>query len=152
MIGAWTAFRRACGGQYTEPSAPAQRDCGPGPARPLWHNAGVSALATQTMTETEFNRQVDATLRAIEDAVDASGADIDYDQQGGVLTLQFANGAKLIFSRQPPLRQLWLAAPSGGFHFDWQNARWQLAGGDTLAAWLGREASRLAGENLEFDV
>lgn len=102
------------------------------------------------MNETEFNRQVDATLRAIEDAIDANGADIDYDQQGGVLTLQFASGAKLIFSRQPPLRQLWLAAPSGGFHFDWRDGRWRLASGDTLTTFLNREASRLAGETLEF--
>ncbi|NQD36246.1 iron donor protein CyaY [Permianibacter sp. IMCC34836] len=102
------------------------------------------------MTESEFNRQVDASLRAIEDAIDASGADIDYDQQGGVLTLLFASGAKLIFSRQPPLRQLWLAAPSGGFHFDWRDSRWQLASGETLSQFLSREASRLAGESLEF--
>ena len=104
------------------------------------------------MNETEFNRQVDVTLRAIEDAIDASGADIDYDQQGGVLTLQFASGAKLIFSRQPPLRQLWLAAPSGGFHFDWRDDHWQLANGDALTTFLNREASRLAGEPLEFKL
>ena len=28
------------------------------------------------MNETDFNRQVDLTLRAIEDAIDANGADI----------------------------------------------------------------------------
>lgn len=102
------------------------------------------------MNESQFNAQVDATLRAIEDAIDASGADLDYDQQGGVLTLQFPSGAKLIFSRQPALRQLWLAAPSGGFHFDWRDEHWQLAGGETLNDFLNREASRLAGTDLEF--
>lgn len=102
------------------------------------------------MNESEFNRQIDATLRAIEDAVDACGADIDYDQQAGVLTLYFENGAKLIFSRQPPLSQLWLAAPTGGFHFDWRGGHWCLANGETLAQFVSREASRLAGETLEF--
>ncbi len=102
------------------------------------------------MNESEFNRLVDATLRTIEDAAEATGADIDTDQQGGVLTLEFADGAKLIFSRQAPLRQLWLAAPSGGFHFDWREGRWQLAGGESLAHFLSREASRLAGTALEF--
>lgn len=104
------------------------------------------------MNESEFNRQVELSLRHIEDAIDACGADIDYDQQGGVLTLQFAGGAKLIFSRQPPLQQLWLAAPSGGFHFAWRNDGWQLATGETLAQFLSREASRLTGEPLEFTL
>jgi len=102
------------------------------------------------MNDSEFNRQVDATLRGIEDAIDASGADIDYDQQGGVLTLRFASGAKLIFSRQAPLCQLWLAAPSGGFHFAWRENVWQLGTGETLTQFLNREASRLAAEPLEF--
>jgi len=104
------------------------------------------------MNESEFNRLVDASLRRIEDIAEAADADIDTDQQGGVLTLEFATGAKLIFSRQAPLRQLWLAAPSGGFHFDWRDGQWQLAGHETLAHFLSREASRLAGTVLEFTL
>jgi CyaY protein len=103
------------------------------------------------MNESEFNRQIESTLRAIEDAVDASGADIDYDQQGGVLTLEFTSGAKLIFSRQPPLSQLWLAAPSGGFHFSWQDGQWRLPTGETLTQFVSREASTLAGETLKLE-
>ncbi len=108
------------------------------------------------MNESEFNRLVDATLRTIEDciqnSVEAADADIDADQQGGVLTLEFASGAKLIFSRQTPLRQLWLAAPTGGFHFAWRDGFWQLGNGETLAPFLAREASRLAGTALEFTL
>lgn len=104
------------------------------------------------MNESEFNRQVDRTLTAIEDAIDDSGADIDFDQQGGVLTLTFSNRSKLIFSRQPPLKQLWLAAPTGGFHFDWVNSRWQLPDGTTLTTFVNQLAEQLAGQplNLEF--
>ena len=29
------------------------------------------------------------------------------------------NGTTMVFSRQPPTRQLWLAARAGGFHFAW---------------------------------
>lgn len=100
------------------------------------------------MNESEFNRLVDATLRAIEDAVDGCDADIDCDQQGGVLTLRFAGGAQLIFSRQAPLAQLWLAAPSGGFHFSWRPPYWQLGDGETLQQFVNREASRLTGETV----
>ncbi len=57
-------------------------------------------------------------------------SDIDYEIGGGVLTVTFENGTSLVFSRQPPTRQLWLAARSGGFHYeyderagDWRNTR-----------------------------
>jgi CyaY protein len=41
------------------------------------------------------------------------------ENSGGVLTVRFDNGSQLILSRQAPLRQLWVAARSGGFHFDY---------------------------------
>ena len=41
------------------------------------------------------------------------------ENSGGVLTVRFDNGSQLILSRQPALRQLWVAARSGGFHFDY---------------------------------
>ena len=57
-------------------------------------------------------------------------SDLDYETGGGVLTVDFANGTTMVFSRQPPVRQLWLAARSGGYHFeydedegDWRNTR-----------------------------
>ena len=103
------------------------------------------------MNESEFNRLVDRTMAAIEDAIDDSGADIDFDQQGGVLTLSFENGSKLIFSRQPPLKQLWLAAPAGGFHFDWVDGEWQLPDGRALNTLVNQFASDLAGEALQLE-
>ncbi len=44
------------------------------------------------MNESEFDRLAEDTMFAIEEAVDASGADIDYDTGGGVLTLEFSDG------------------------------------------------------------
>ena len=69
------------------------------------------------MNESEFHSLADQTIEDIQDAIDASGADIDYEESGGVLTLDFDNGSKIIFSKQPPMKQLWMAARSGGFHF-----------------------------------
>lgn len=103
------------------------------------------------MNESEFNRLVDCMMAAIEDAIDDSGADIDFDQQGGVLTLSFENGSKLIFSRQPPLKQLWLAAPAGGFHFDWVDGQWRLPDGRDLNTLVNQFASDLAGEALQLE-
>ena len=38
------------------------------------------------MNESEFQEIVDQTIQNIQDAIDDSGADIDYDEVGGVLT------------------------------------------------------------------
>ena len=71
------------------------------------------------MNESEFQEIADQTIEDIQDAIDASGANIDYDEIGGVLTLEFENGSKIIFSKQGAMNQLWMAAKSGGFHFDY---------------------------------
>lgn len=71
------------------------------------------------MTESEFNDLVDSTLETLEFALDELDDDVDYEVAGGVLTLEFDNGSTMVFSRQPPVQQLWLAARSGGFHFSW---------------------------------
>ena len=74
------------------------------------------------MTESEFNEMVDETFEALEMALDEVEGDLDYETSGGVLTVDFENGTTMVFSRQPPTRQLWLAARSGGFHFAWNEA------------------------------
>ena len=82
------------------------------------------------MTESEFNEAIDAIFEALELALDQVDADLDYENSGGVLTVEFENDTKLVFSRQPPTRQLWFAARSGGFHYafdaavgDWRDTR-----------------------------
>ena len=71
------------------------------------------------MNESEFHQQVDAMLLAIEEAIDDSEAEIDYENAAGILTLELDNGSQIIINRQTPVKQLWLAARNGGFHFDW---------------------------------
>ena len=82
------------------------------------------------LSESEFNALIDETFAALEQALDAIDDDLDFETSGGVLTVTFANDTRLVFSRQPPTRQLWLAARAGGFHFaydeaagDWRNTR-----------------------------
>jgi len=82
------------------------------------------------MSESEFNALIERTFEALQYALDAVDADLDYEMSGGVLTVAFENGTRLVFSRQPPTRQLWLAAREGGFHFaydeaahDWRDTR-----------------------------
>jgi CyaY protein len=71
------------------------------------------------MTETEFLEQAERTLAAIEAAVETVSEDLDIEMSraGNVLTLELANGSKVIVNSQAPTQQLWVAAKSGGFHY-----------------------------------
>ena len=107
-----------------------------------------------SLSEARFHDLIDATQQAVEDIFDDSGLDVDLENSGGVLTVRFDNGTPLIFSRQVPIRQLWVAARSGGFHFDYDEdeQRWICDTSDEL---LGEMLSRFvleqAGTELEFD-
>lgn len=97
---------------------------------------------------------MDATQEKLEDIFDDSGLDVDLENSAGVLTVKFENGTQLIFSRQEPLRQLWLAARSGGFHFDFneEDNNWQCDSSDELLSeMLARLVLEQAGADLDFD-
>jgi CyaY protein len=106
------------------------------------------------MNESEFYDIAEHTIEQIQDAIDNAGADIDYDEVGGVLTLEFDNGSKIIFSRQPPVKQLWMAAKSGGFHFDYDehDDKWICDSGahEELFVMLSRLASEQGGIDVEL--
>ena len=108
------------------------------------------------MNESEFQEIAEQTIEDIQDAVDNSGADIDYDEIGGVLTLEFEDGSKIIFSKQGAMNQLWMAAKSGGFHFNYDEdgERWICDSGDNeeLYAMLSRLSSEQAGEAITLSV
>lgn len=106
------------------------------------------------MNEAEFHTIAEETIESIQDAIDDSGADIDYDEIGGVLTLEFNNGSKIIFSKQPPALQLWMAAKSGGFHFDYKedSQQWVCDSGDgeELYSMLSRLSTEQGGEKVRL--
>jgi len=108
------------------------------------------------MNETEFHAIADRTIEDIQNAIDESGADIDYDEVGGVLTLEFENESKIIFSKQPPALQLWMAARSGGFHFgyDSEKQQWICDSGDNeeLYAMLSRLSTEQGGDEVELSA
>lgn len=107
-----------------------------------------------SLSEARFHDLVDAVQQAVEDIFDDSGLDVDLQNSAGVLTVVFENGTQLIFSRQEPIRQLWLAARSGGFHFDYdeQSQHWLCDSSDErLGEMLQRIALEQGGADLDFD-
>jgi CyaY protein len=107
------------------------------------------------MTESEFNQRVDDTLIAIEEAIDEAGADIDFESAAGILTLTIeANGSQIIINRQTPVKQLWLATRSGGYHFDWSEEKdgWVMdSDGTPFMRMLNRALEEQGGEALELE-
>jgi CyaY protein len=76
------------------------------------------------MNDTEFHQEVDLQMQRIEDAIDESQADIDFESSGNVLTLEFDDRSQIIINRQEPMHEIWLASKSGGFHFKLINEQW----------------------------
>lgn len=107
------------------------------------------------MTESEFNDLVDRTLISIEECLDDAESDIDYLISGGVLTIKCENRSQIIFTRQTPIKQLWLATKEGGFHFDYDTASQQwLRDSDkaSLKEVFTTAFSQQAEETLEFNI
>ncbi len=113
------------------------------------------------MNEAEFNQTVDELMFAIEESIDNSGADIDYENSAGMLTITCeANGSQIILSRQPAMGEIWLAARSGGFHFRLQETErasdaeriWRnTQSGEPLSIMLSEACLAQSGEKISFD-
>lgn len=98
------------------------------------------------MTETEFTELAEQTLDAIEAAIESTDADIESQRSGNVLTLELANGSRIVVNSQAPMRQIWVAAKSGGFHFARADDKWRDTRDDAeLFAALSRIVSAQSG-------
>jgi CyaY protein len=76
------------------------------------------------MNEAEFEAQASAALEALEQALEASEVDFEL-KDGGVLEIEFDQGAKIIVNRHGAAREIWVAARAGGFHYRWDGAAWR---------------------------
>jgi CyaY protein len=113
-------------------------------------------LVPERLSDAEYDGRARAALAAVEATVDRllqdDIIDIDASRTGGLLELAFPDRAVIVINTQPPLHELWLAAPSGGFHFKPVEGRWIDArdGGEFFAV-LSVCASELAGRALRFE-
>lgn len=106
------------------------------------------------MSESEFLALAEATLTQIEAALDRLNdedvLDVECSRSGNVLEIEFIdNGTKIIVNSQAPMREMWVAARSGGFHYKrvgdaWVNTR----DGSELFAALSGMASEQAGATV----
>lgn len=99
------------------------------------------------MTDSEFEALADAALAQIERALEASGVDADVQTKGtGMLEIEFEDGSKMVLNRQGAVRELWVAARSGGFHYRHDGRNWRdTRDGRELFAALSELVSAQAG-------
>lgn len=105
------------------------------------------------MNDSEFHQLADQLMLNIEETLDDfdGDADIDYETNGGVMTLSFENGTKIVINRQEPLHQVWLATKQGGYHFDLKDDQWVCdRSGETFWDLLEQAATQQAGEDVSF--
>ena len=104
------------------------------------------------MNDAEFATLSGAALDKIEQRLEASGADLDFDlAAGGVLEIEFADGSKIIVNRHAVAQEIWVAAKSGGFHFRHDGEVWRdTRDGEELMLKLSRLATAQAGEAVQL--
>lgn len=68
-------------------------------------------------TEKDFERAADATLQALDGALVDEG-DLEVELSMGILSIEFADGAKFVVNSHRAARQIWLAADRSAWHFD----------------------------------
>ncbi|OYY95411.1 MAG: iron donor protein CyaY [Hydrogenophilales bacterium 28-61-23] len=105
------------------------------------------------MTETEYTRLADETLRKLEQAIEHADGDFDYEfSEGGILEIEFADGSVIVVNKQSAAQEIWVAAKSGGFHFRWDGSVWRdTRDNDELFAALSRFASAQSGASVALN-
>ena len=99
------------------------------------------------MGDQAFLALAEQTLTRIEDALDATGIDVDLGRSGVVLQIEFDDGSKIIVNIQSPMREIWVATRSGGYHFRVDAGQWRGTRGEgELYACLSRWVSEQGGQ------
>ncbi|WP_373047275.1 iron donor protein CyaY [Vulgatibacter sp.] len=107
------------------------------------------------LTEPQYLKLADQAFRRIQDALEpVDPDDADYEFNGDVLTIGFANGVKCVINTQRPARQIWLAAKARAWHFSWDEGagKWMddKGSGDDLFGLLQRIVQENAGATIRL--
>ncbi|MEI2417157.1 iron donor protein CyaY [Orrella sp. JC864] len=109
------------------------------------------------MNETEFLALAGEVLDGIESQADdwlaLYDVDVDASRSGNVLTLAFDSGVQVIVNSQAAMQEIWVAAPSGGFHYRYDGQAWRdTRGGPALGEALSQIVSAAAGQAVTVKV
>ena len=103
------------------------------------------------MTETEFNQLTEEAFRRLEAALEAADGDVDFELAAGNVLEIDCPGGKIIVNRQPAMREIWVAARSGGFHYRHEAGAWRnTRDGSELYASLAQMVAAQGGGTVRF--
>lgn len=106
------------------------------------------------MQRKEFSARSAAALERLDEALgDLEHESLDVDLAGDVLTLVFADGGKFIINAHSAAGQIWMAAGTEAWHFDYleDDDRWFASKqGDELMTTVARVVSERLGETIEI--
>ncbi|MGF1508961.1 MAG: iron donor protein CyaY [Myxococcota bacterium] len=107
---------------------------------------------SEALSESKFETLADDTLsRMVEALADLEDDDLDVDLESGVLTLRFHDGSRFIVNSHRAARQIWMAAGSTAWHFDWDGRAWVAQkSGDELWATVTRWTSEKLGRPVDL--
>jgi CyaY protein len=116
---------------------------------------GTHPASRVLLSDADYLRETSALLARIEATcdrwLDEDVIDIDTHRTGGLLELVFPDRSKIVVNTQPPLQEMWLAARSGGYHYQWDGQGWRdTRDGHELLQMLSRQASAQGGRDLGF--
>jgi len=107
------------------------------------------------MTDLEFMERAEQLLLAVEQGCDhindTTEIDVDSQRAGGMVTLTFSNRSQIVVNLQKPLHEVWLATPSGGWHYRFDGGQWlDTKGAGEFFTHLSQHVSVQAGQALVF--
>ena len=102
-----------------------------------------------SMNETEFVTLSENIFDYIDDYVIDHFNAFDTEKSGNVLTLEHEDGAQIIINRHAANQELWIAAKSGGYHFQYNDGAWLASrDGSEFYAVLSQVLGELLGEKV----
>lgn len=81
-------------------------------------------MSGEVISESAFEHLADETLRAMVEALSDAEEDFEADLSSGVLTIKFEDGKRYVVNSHRAARQIWMAAESTAWHFDWDGTHW----------------------------
>lgn len=103
------------------------------------------------MDEAQFEAAAGVALRELERSLEALD-DVDFElKPGGIVEIEFDDGAKIIVNRHGAAREIWVAARSGGFHYRYDGSIWRdTRSGAELFAALSELLSQQLGRRVRL--
>ena len=104
------------------------------------------------MNDVEYDELTDAVLLAVEEGIERLDLDLDFESNGGLLSISFPDRSKIIINKQPPLHQLFVATKFNGHHFAWQHGQWiDNRSGAEFWQFLSEAMSKQAGSPVQLE-